>query len=71
MYENRALVRVFAYNKKEYPVHIREEVGWNPEPVRTKWRRGNSLPSRDLNSYTSVVHTVASRYTGYANPAPE
>jgi hypothetical protein len=42
------------------------EVGWNPEPVWTTWRRENSWPYRDSNSDPSVVQPVDSRYTDYA-----
>jgi hypothetical protein len=41
-----------------------------PESVWTTWRRENSWPNRDSNSYSSVVQPVASRYTDYAILAP-
>jgi hypothetical protein len=43
-----------------------EEVGWTSEPVWTTLRRENSWPYHDLNSDTSVVQPVASRYTDWA-----
>jgi hypothetical protein len=45
------------------------EIRWDPEPVWTTWARENSWPYRDLNSDSSVVQPVASRYTDYWNSA--
>jgi hypothetical protein len=45
--------------------------GWvGPEPVWTTWRRENSWPYRDSSHDSSVVQSVASRYTDCANLAP-
>jgi hypothetical protein len=38
--------------------------------VRTTWRKHNSLIYRGSNSDSSVVQSVASRYTDCAIPAP-
>jgi hypothetical protein len=48
------------------PAPIAQEAEWNPEPVWTTWRRENSWPYCDSNSYPSVVQSVDRRYTDYA-----
>jgi hypothetical protein len=55
---------------KELPVLIGYEVRFTLEPVWKTWRSENSYHHWDLNSDPSVVQPVASRYTGYAIPAP-
>jgi hypothetical protein len=45
--------------------------GWvDPRAGLDDWRSENSWPYRDLNSDSSVVQPIASRYTDWAIPAP-
>jgi len=34
----------FQFLKALFPVPIKQEAGWVPEPVRMLWRRENNLP---------------------------
>jgi hypothetical protein len=46
---------------KEPAVLTGWEVGWDPEPVRTLWRKGKSLAP--AGNGTPAVNTVPRRYT--------